>query len=477
MFKLEKIFQVDDSVYINSSIFWKSFSVYLSIYIFSILEFNSIFDLTNYDIYKISKYFYPSLFFTISYLIFSFVLGTMKRRYKISFLIFLINDIVPLFISFPLTLYIFFILKIDFSIDINTTYLFILIVGNLFIFRKISDFFYNILINNNTIQRNIMLVGTIDSIEKILKEEKEKINIYKCCLVKYGNESHLDEAKRILKIPVFTENTEIRIILEYHELGQIWILDNNEKNLVNYYLDLVMKFSVDIFLINIVDNVKDNFILPADDLINNKYSYSKYQTSRFYGFDLFIKIFLDKIFAVIFLLMLSPIFILAIILILIENGFPIFFTKEVSGWDGRRFKLHKLRTLKNKELDITINEKKIDTTSLKVGKIIRRLHIDEIPQFFNVLKGDMSVVGPRPHEFQDDLVYSKVFKKFLKRNKTSPGITGWSQIKGYRGGKPTDEQMRKRMEHDLWYMNNWNTWLDLYIILKTFYVIFNKPKM
>jgi len=141
MFKLEKIFQVDDSVYINSSIFWKSFSVYLSIYIFSILEFNSIFDLTNYDIYKISKYFYPSLFFTISYLIFSFVLGTMKRRYKISFLIFLINDIVPLFISFPLTLYIFFILKIDFSIDINTTYLFILIVGNLFIFRKIRTLF------------------------------------------------------------------------------------------------------------------------------------------------------------------------------------------------------------------------------------------------------------------------------------------------------------------------------------------------
>jgi len=475
MFKLEKIFQVDDSVYINSSIFWKSFSVYLSIYIFSILEFNSIFDLTNYDIYKISKYFYPSLFFTISYLIFSFVLGTMKRRYKISFLIFLINDIVPLFISFPLTLYIFFILKIDFSIDINTTYLFILIVGNLFIFRKISDFFYNILINNNTIQRNIMLVGTIDSIEKILKEEKEKINIYKCCLVKYGNESHLDEAKRILKIPVFTENTEIRIILEYHELGQIWILDNNEKNLVNYYLDLVMKFSVDIFLINIVDNVKDNFILPADDLINNKYSYSKYQTSRFYGFDLFIKIFLDKIFAVIFLLMLSPIFILAIILILIENGFPIFFTKEVSGWDGRRFKLHKLRTLKNKELDITINEKKIDTTSLKVGKIIRRLHIDEIPQFFNVLKGDMSIVGPRPHEFREDLMYSKVFKKFLKRNKTSPGITGWAQINGYRGSKPSDHQMRMRMEHDLWYMNNWNIWLDLYIIFRSFFIIFSKP--
>ena len=477
MFKLEKIFQVDDSVYINTSIFWKTFSVYLSIYIFSILEFNTIFDLLDYDIYKTSKYFYTSLFFTISYLIFSFFFGTMKRKYKVSFLIFLINDIFPLFISLPFTLYIFFILKIDFIIDINTIYLFILIISNLFIFRKISDFFYNILINNNTIQRNIMLVGTVDSIEKILKEEKDKINIYKCCLIKYINDSQLNEAKRILKIPVFTEDTEIRIILEYHELGQIWILDNDEKNLINYYLDLVIKFSVDIFLVNIEDNFKNKSFLPSDDLMNNKYSYSKYQTSRFYGFNLFVKIFLDKIFAIIFLIALSPIFILAIILILIENGLPIFFTEEVSGWDGRRFKLHKLRTLKNKELEETINEKTSTINSLRVGKIIRRLHIDEIPQFFNVLKGDMSIVGPRPHEFQDDLIYSKVFKKFLKRNKTSPGITGWAQIHGFRGSKPTDEQLRKRMEHDLWYMNNWNIWLDFYIIMKTFFVIFTKPKI
>ena len=475
MFKLEKIFQANDSVYINVSIFWKSFAVFLAIYIFSILEFNSVFDLLNYNIYKTSKYFYLSFYFTISYLIFSFVFGTMKRRYRSSFLIFLINDIIPLVISLPFTLYIFFILKVDFNIDINISYLFILIIFNIFIFRKISDFVYNLLVNNNTIQRNIMLVGTVESIEKILKEEKDKINIYKCCLIKFDNVSSLDEAKTLLKIPVFTEETEIRLILEYHELGQIWILDNEEKNLVNYYLDLVIKFSVDIFIVNIKDNLKDNSILPSDKLINNHYSYSNYQTSRFYGFDLFIKIFLDKIFSIIFLILLSPIFILAMILIIIENGFPILFTEEVSGWDGRRFNLHKLRTKKKNELDESTDKKENEKRTLKVGKIIRRLHIDEIPQFFNVLKGDMSVVGPRPHEFQEDLIYSKVFKKFLKRNKTSPGITGWAQINGYRGSKPTDEQMRKRMEHDLWYMNNWNIWLDLYIIFITFFVIFSKP--
>ena len=476
MFRLEKIFQVDDSVYINIAIFWKGFAVFLSIYIFSILEFNSIFDLLNYDIYKTSKYFYLSLYFTASYLLFSFILGIMKKKYVTSFLIFLLNDIVPLVITLPFTLYIFFLLKMDFNIDINISYLFILIICNIFIFRKISDFLYNILMNNNIIQRNIMLVGSIESIEKILKEKKDQINIYKCCLIKNDNIGSLEKARMILKIPVFTDETEMRVILEYHELGQIWILDNEEKNLVNYFLDLVIKFSVDIFIVNFKDNSKNNLNLLSDNLINNKYSYSNYQTSRFYGFNLFIKMFLDKIFSIIFLLLLSPIFILAMIFILIEDGFPVFFSEESPGWDSRRFYLHKLRTLKKNEFGKTVQEKEDDKKFLKIGKIIRRLHIDEIPQFFNVLKGDMSIVGPRPHEFQEDLTYSKVFKKFLKRNKTSPGLTGWAQIHGYRGSKPTNELMRKRMEHDLWYMNNWNIWLDLYIIFKTFYITFTKPK-
>ena len=477
MFRLEKIFQVDDSVYISTTIFLKGFAVFLSIYIFSILEFNSIFDLLNYDIYKTSKYFYLSLYFTASYLLFSFILGIMKKRYVTSFLIFLVNDIVPLVITLPFTLYIFFILKVDFHIDINISYLLILIICNLFIVRKIIDALYNYLMNNNVIQRNVMLVGSIEDIQKILKEKKDQINIYKCCLIKNDNIGSLEKARMILKIPVFTDETEMRVILEYHELGQIWILDNEEKNLANYFLDLVIKFSVDIFIVNFKDNSKNNSNLLSDNLINHKYSYSNYQTSRFYGFNLFIKLLLDKIFSIIFLLLLSPIFILAMIFILIEDGFPILFSEESPGWDGRRFYLHKLRTLKKNEFGKTVQEKEDDKEFLKIGKIIRRLHIDEIPQFLNILKGDMSIVGPRPHEFQEDLIYSKVFKKFLKRNKTSPGLTGWAQIHGYRGSKPTSELMKKRMEYDLWYMNNWSIWLDIYIILKTFYVFFRKPKI
>ena len=476
MFRLEKIFQQDDHFFINTSIFFRSFIVFLSIYIFSILEFNSIFDLLNYNIYKTSGYFYLSLYFPIFYLLFSFFFRAMKKRYTTNFLSFLLNDIIPLFITAPFILYIFFILKIDFNININTSYLLILTIVNLLIVRKIFDTFYTSLMNNNVIQRNIMLVGSIESIEKILEERKDKINIYKCCLIKADNVTILKNARRILKIPVFTEESEMRVIIEYHELGQIWILDNNDKNLINYFLDLIVKFSVDIIIINIKDKLKNNLNLLSDNLINNKYSYSNYQTSKFYGLNLFIKVLLDKIFSIIFLLFLSPIFILSIIAIYIEDGFPIFTSIESAGWDGRRFNVQKLRTFKNNKFDKTFQVKIDDKIPLKIGKIIKIFHIDEFPQFFNILRGDMSIVGPRPHVFKDDLLYAKVFIKFLKRNKTAPGLTGWAQIHGYRGGKPTSELMKKRMEHDLWYMNNWNIWLDFYIILKTFYVIFRKPK-
>ena len=130
--------------------------------------------------------------------------------------------------------------------------------------------------NNNVIQRNIMLVGTIESIEKILKEKKDKINIYKCCLIKSDKKDTLERARMSLKIPVFTDKSEVRIILEYHELGQIWILDNEDKNLVNYFLALVVKFSVDIIIVSLKGNLKNNSKLITDNLINNEYTYSNY---------------------------------------------------------------------------------------------------------------------------------------------------------------------------------------------------------
>ena len=177
-------------------------------------------------------------------------------------------------------------------------------------------------------------------------------------------------------------------------------------------------------------------------------------------------------FSWLFLLLASPILVVSIILIIIEDGFPIIFTQNRTGWDGRRFKIYKLRTLKKENFDKTVQVHQGDKRVLKIGKLVRRYSIDELPQFLNVFFGDMSIVGPRPHMVEHDIQYAKLFDNFLKRHKCNPGLTGWAQVNGLRGATPNPENMKKRMEYDLWYLNNWTLILDFYIILKTFYIVF-----
>jgi lipopolysaccharide/colanic/teichoic acid biosynthesis glycosyltransferase len=188
-----------------------------------------------------------------------------------------------------------------------------------------------------------------------------------------------------------------------------------------------------------------------------------------------LKILFDKILSLFFLILLAPILILSLLFVYLEDGYPLFFMQDRTGWDGRRFRIFKIRSLKKDKFDTKMQVIDNDSRLLNIGKIIRRLSIDELPQFYNVLIGDMSIVGPRPHMVEHDIFYSHLFDSFLKRHKANPGLTGWAQISGFRGATPTSDLMRKRMEHDLWYLKNWTIWLDFYIILKTFYVIFKKP--
>ena len=132
----------------------------------------------------------------------------------------------------------------------------------------------------------------------------------------------------------------------------------------------------------------------------------------------------------------------------------------------------KVQTFDSPSFDKTLQVTKDDKRLLKIGKIIRNYSIDELPQFFNVLNGDMSIVGPRPHMVEHDIHYSSLFNNFLKRHKCNPGLTGWAQVNGLRGATPNPDVMKRRMEYDLWYLNNWSIFLDIYIIFKTFYALF-----
>ena len=172
---------------------------------------------------------------------------------------------------------------------------------------------------------------------------------------------------------------------------------------------------------------------------------------------------------------MSPILLFFSLLIVLEDGFPILFKQPRTGWDDREFNIYKLRSLYNDKFDDPTTQVKTgDKRVTFVGKIIRRLSIDELPQFFNVLKGDMSIVGPRPHPIEQSAFYSKQVKNFFQRHKSSPGITGWAQVNGIRGPTPNAESMQRRVDYDLWYLKNWSTWLDLIIIVKTIFVVFRQ---
>jgi len=110
---------------------------------------------------------------------------------------------------------------------------------------------------------------------------------------------------------------------------------------------------------------------------------------------------------------------------------------------------------------------KIDSRITKFGRFLRKTNIDELPQFWNVLKGDMSIVGPRPHDLQENGKIKDQIKLYMFRHIVKPGITGWAQVKGYRGGTNDMNLMQKRIEHDIWYIENWYFGLDIQIIILT----------
>ena len=465
MFRLEKVFQNDDNSFILFSNFIKSLILLVTAYTFVILSNHSIYDLNNYKIFKISNFFFYSILLSIIYFIFSFYFKD-KKEYKKNFLSFLKEDICNIIISVIFIFAILFIFKINLNLEIKFIYLLTTQIIVLFLAKLYFNNLYKKLIDKNIIQKNIMLVGSYEEIKNLLKEKFEKIIIFKCCMITDIDYLNIKFIKNEIKFPIFNQSDDIRSILEYHSLGQIWILNGNKNKLE--ILQKILKYSVDTLNIKLeeVPNIK------GKKLLANKFDFEYYEMSRFYGVNLFVKILIDKLLSLIFLVIASPIIFLSALFIYIEDGFPILFTQNRTGWDGRRFKIYKLRSLKKFSFDKTIQVTKEDKRLLKIGKLIRRYSIDELPQFLNVLKGDMSIVGPRPHMIEHDIHYSIFFSNFLKRHKCNPGLTGWAQVNGSRGSTPTPEVMRKRMELDLWYLNNWHPMLDLWIILKTFYIIF-----
>jgi putative colanic acid biosynthesis UDP-glucose lipid carrier transferase len=171
--------------------------------------------------------------------------------------------------------------------------------------------------------------------------------------------------------------------------------------------------------------------------------------------------------SLILLLIAIPMLMIAIAVKLTSRG-PVFFKQRRAGLNGQTFKVFKFRSMTCCEDGTKVTQAtKNDVRVTRLGAILRRTSLDELPQFLNVLMGDMSIVGPRPHALAHDEHYRPKIPTYSLRHSVKPGITGWAQVNGWRGETDTDEKMVKRVEHDIHYINTWSLALDLWIIIRT----------
>lgn len=180
-----------------------------------------------------------------------------------------------------------------------------------------------------------------------------------------------------------------------------------------------------------------------------------------------IKRIFDIVFSSVVCIFLLPLIPIIWILIKVQSPGPLFFKQARTGLNGETFMVYKFRSMHvNKDAD-RVQATKEDPRKFAFGEFMRKTNIDELPQFFNVLKGDMSIVGPRPHMLYHTETYSEVISKYMVRHFSKPGITGWAQVTGFRGETKELWQMEERIKRDIWYNENWSFGLDLKIIFRT----------
>ncbi|MGD2084745.1 MAG: sugar transferase [Candidatus Aminicenantes bacterium] len=183
-----------------------------------------------------------------------------------------------------------------------------------------------------------------------------------------------------------------------------------------------------------------------------------------------VKRLFDIFFSIFALVLVSPLLIVIGLLVKLTSKGSVLYVAERVGMGGHVFKMYKFRTMYySEENRDTLSTQENDSRITRLGRFLRKTNLDELPQFFNVLTGDMSVVGPRPHRVYLDKKLQNEVQNYVNRHCIKPGITGWAQVNGWRGPIDSDKHKMQRTLHDIWYIKNWSFRLDLKIILLTLF--------
>lgn len=241
------------------------------------------------------------------------------------------------------------------------------------------------------------------------------------------------------------------------------LLNFAEKNMIRFYI--VPEF---------YRNVKKSLVM---DVIEYIPLLSVRREPLQAAYNRFLKRCFDIVFSLLVLTLIFPfLYVIVGLLIKMSSKGPIFFKQRRTGLYGHDFECYKFRTMRVNDDADKKQAQKNDPRTTKIGTFLRKTNLDEFPQFFNVLLGDMSVVGPRPHMLKHTEQYSALIDKYMVRHLAKPGVTGWAQVTGYRGETKTLEQMEGRVKRDVWYIENWSFFLDLKIIVVTVINMFRGEK-
>ncbi|MFK5854819.1 MAG: undecaprenyl-phosphate glucose phosphotransferase [Bacteroidota bacterium] len=268
---------------------------------------------------------------------------------------------------------------------------------------------------------------------------------------------------------VLGDLSAIATYVDQHKIDEVWIAlplraEQRVKDLL-YSLrhqTVNIKLIPDIFGFSLLNHSMTEVVgLPAVNLSDTPMG----------GSNSLIKAIEDRLLGLLICLLITPLILLIAIVIKMTSEGPVIFKQKRHGWDGRIIKVYKFRTMKvHSELDGEITQAcKGDNRITPLGAFLRRTSLDELPQFFNVLQGRMSIVGPRPHAVEHNEHYKEQVNQYMLRHMVKPGITGWAQVNGFRGETDTLDKMKKRVEYDLFYIENWSLLFDLKIIFLTIF--------
>ncbi len=320
--------------------------------------------------------------------------------------------------------------------------------------------------------RTVVIVGSRKSGETIYQELKNSDFGYK--IIGYFDDDNTYKPK----MPQYLGKLdEIKAYVTKNKINEIYYsLTDNTDNAITDLIVFSEKNMVRFFIIpEFFNYIRRRFILRFIDsvpVVSLRNEPLVHLPNRFIkrGFDIVFSL-------LVILIIFPPIFLIIGSLIKLSSPGPLLFKQKRTGQRGISFNCYKFRSMRLNSNSDKQQATKDDPRITKIGAFIRKTSIDELPQFINVLKGDMSVVGPRPHMLKHTEEYSRLIDKFMIRHLVKPGITGWAQVTGYRGETKTLNDMEGRVQKDVWYIENWSFLLDLKIIAKTLINAFKGEKM